>query len=79
MGLFDFTDRDIPPRAQIVEKCVLHLLNSKDWMAVLNVDIKEPYVQVIYIIIGNICVFVSVCLCIRLLDLSENRCIFAGL
>ena len=46
MWHIDFPDRDIPPRAQVIEKCILHLLNSKEWMAVLNVDYKAPYVQV---------------------------------
>ncbi|XP_072013649.1 integrator complex subunit 8-like isoform X1 [Amphiura filiformis] len=58
------SDRDIPPRAQIVEKCILHLLNSKDWMAVLNVDSKESYVQLCQLIAKA---------CKDLPDLNESR------
>ncbi|XP_033114471.1 integrator complex subunit 8-like [Anneissia japonica] len=39
------SDRDIPPRPEIVERCVLYLLNYGMWFTVLNVKQKPPVVQ----------------------------------
>ncbi|XP_071959305.1 integrator complex subunit 8-like isoform X2 [Antedon mediterranea] len=40
------SDRDIPPRPEIVERCLLYLLNYGMWFTVLNVKQRPPVVQV---------------------------------